>query len=424
MRLLRPLRHRPVALLWGGLALSAIGDQLYNVALIWIAVGALGAAAAYVTALQAACMLVTTLFAGHWVDRWEQRPTLIAADLARIAALLLVVALWSVKGQPSPAALVFAVVVLATGAAIARPAVQALLPTLLPDRAALPAANALIDSTERMARLAGPMLVGALAGLLPERHFLTLDAATFAASAIAVLLIGRRSASPAAPPATSLPGIPPARMRFSASALRGVRAVRHDGLLRDCWATSGVLNGAWLTVFYLCVPLLIQREGLGGPAGTGLGAFGLVIACYGLTNFLTLLVVGNREMPARPQTQIALARFVMGAGLLVVAAAAAFAPHGLVLAGMMAGALVAAPGGPMGDVPIAVMRQLRTPPGEVAPAVRAFIASSQLGTILALLVAPVLIAWLGVASVAALCGVMVMMVGVLIQVRNAGGAYQ
>jgi hypothetical protein len=43
VRIVVPLRTAPVALLWSGLSLSAIGDQLYTVALGWIAVRLLGA---------------------------------------------------------------------------------------------------------------------------------------------------------------------------------------------------------------------------------------------------------------------------------------------------------------------------------------------------------------------------------------------
>ena len=50
MRVLAPLRQKDIALLWGGLAISAVGDQLYLVALVWIAtrllaiIGSAGAA--------------------------------------------------------------------------------------------------------------------------------------------------------------------------------------------------------------------------------------------------------------------------------------------------------------------------------------------------------------------------------------------
>ena len=45
MRILQPLRDGAVAALWGGLATAAIGDQLYTVALSWIAVAVFGTAA-------------------------------------------------------------------------------------------------------------------------------------------------------------------------------------------------------------------------------------------------------------------------------------------------------------------------------------------------------------------------------------------
>ncbi len=407
MRLLQPLRHRSVALLWSGLALSAIGDQLYAVALAWIAVGVLGPAAGYLTALQSACVLLSVLFAGRWLDRWHPRRTLIADYLVEAAALALVVLAWTATGAASPVLLVFAVVVLSAGIGITRPAVQAILPELLPDRAQLPAANALIDSTERIARLAGPLIVGVLAGVLPEKHFLTLDAASFALAALAALALPSRSKAASAEPGRVLDAM-----------LRGVAAVRQDKLLHDCWAVTGIANGTWMVTFYLCVPLAIDRAGATAFGGSGLGAFGLVIACYGATNFAALLIVGNREMPPRPEKQVIAAKFVMMAGMAVVALTAWLAPPALLLPGFMLGALIAAPGGPMMDVPVAVMRQTRTGPDGVAPAVRVFIASNQVGNIVGLLAAPLLIRGLGIGGVAALCAAMTAGVGLYMMLRR------
>ena len=59
-----------MALLWGGLSFSAVGDQLYAVALTWIAVGVLGSNAGYLSALQAFIALLEVLFIGAWADRW------------------------------------------------------------------------------------------------------------------------------------------------------------------------------------------------------------------------------------------------------------------------------------------------------------------------------------------------------------------
>ena len=88
MRLIRPLRRRPVALLWGGLSLSAIGDQLYIVALAWIATGVFGAAAGYLSALQAFTLLVAAMLSGGWADRLDPLRCMLGADLVRAAVLL------------------------------------------------------------------------------------------------------------------------------------------------------------------------------------------------------------------------------------------------------------------------------------------------------------------------------------------------
>jgi len=406
MRLLQPLRHRSVALLWSGLALSAIGDQLYAVALTWIAVGVLGAGAGYLTALQSGCILFSVMFAGSWLDRWDNRRVLIADYLVEAGALALVVAAWTHTGSASPILLVLTVVILSIGTGITRPAVQAMLPELLPDHAQLPAANALIDSTERIARLGGPLIVGALAGVLPEKHFLTLDALSFIVAAGATVLLPAAVQRAIAPAARTLDTV-----------LRGFTALRRDMLLRDCWSVAGIANGTWIVTFFLCVPLAIERAGVSGLGGSGLGAFGLVIACYGMTNFAALLIVGNRKIPFQPAGQIIAARLVMMAGMAIVALTSWLAPPNLLLPGFMFGAFVSAPAGPMSDVPIAFMRQTRIEPGEVAPVVRAFIANNQIGNIIGLLMAPVLIRWLGIGGVAGLCSVMTAGVGLFMFLR-------
>ena len=115
MRLLQPLRSPPIALLWGGMSLSAIGDQLYAVALSWIAVSVFGAAAGYLTALQGLVILLAALGIGRWADGWDPQASLIGADLVRAVTLLAVVAGWLASGGPGAVPLIAAVVVLAAG---------------------------------------------------------------------------------------------------------------------------------------------------------------------------------------------------------------------------------------------------------------------------------------------------------------------
>ncbi|HEY0203486.1 MAG TPA: MFS transporter [Acetobacteraceae bacterium] len=396
MLLLQPLRHRAMALLWGGLALSAVGDQAYNVAFAWIATEAFGTGAGFLVALGPLAGLMTLAFGGRIADALPPGRAMVWADLARAAALLIVVAGWTAAGRPPASALMLAVVVLAAGMAVFRPALQAVLPPLLPDRGLLPAANALLDGTERIARLLGPALAGLLSAVLPLQHLLTLDAATFLASAAAVWAIGRRHDIPAI--GRTLPG------GGLAGFLHGFRAVRRHPVLGYVAATSGVLNGAWYAAYFLLLPLATQAAGL------PLSGYGLVISAYGCTNLAGNLVVGSRPMPANPARQVFFGNLCLGLGILGVGIAAA-APSGWLLPVAMAASGLAAVGGPMQDIPVAVLRQTALPRGDVPAATRAMMASSQSGVLAALVLAPFLAAVLPLAGVIGLCGAAVLVIG-------------
>ena len=380
-------------------------------AFTWIAVEAFGAAAGWLAAVGPLAVLLTLAVGGRLADGWAPLRAMLGADLAR-AALLGVVAAWEAGGSPSPSALLAAVAVLGAGQAVFRPALQSVIPALVADPPVLPAANALLDATERIARLLGPALVGALVTVLPIRHMLTVDATTYLASAAALLAIQRRARLPAAQPAS--PG------GLLASMLHGVRAVRRHRLLGYVLAASGPLNGAWYAVFFLIMPLMVARNGLAGPGGSGVAAYGMVISAYGCTNLLANLVIGSRPMPARPGRQIFIGNLCMGTGICALALTeAAGLPKALLLPVYAAIAAFCAVGGPMQDIPVAVLRQTALPRPDIQAAARAFIAASQLGFLLGLLLAPALLGLLPMPSVVALCGVPSIVFGVVGLRRHA-----
>lgn len=409
MRLLRPLRTREVALLWGGLSLSAVGDQLYAVALSWIAVSVFGAAAGYLTALQSGVVLLAALGIGRWADRWDAQRSLIGADLVRSVTLLALVSVWLLSGGPSAVPLVAAVVILAGGQAVFQPALQMVLPKLVPDTALLPATNALMDATDRSARLLGPGLVAMLAGLLPTVHFLTLDAASFLFSAGAVVLIRRRRRLIQARP-TRPEGV-------WQGIARGVRAMSGHPLLGYVLRTTALVNGAWYAAYFLALPLLIEQRRLLGPGGTGLGAYGLVIAAYGCTNLLSTLTLGGRTMPKRPQFQMFSGTIIVGIGTALMGVAALL-PADWALTAIAASAAFAAVGGPMKDIPVAVLRQTKLPAADLGAGMRAYIAASSSGALLALLLAPLLLLRIGTVGVIALCGLLLVMTATIGLVRH------
>ena len=358
MRILQPLRSVPVALLWGGLSLSALGDQLYAVALTWIAVQVVGSNAGYLSALQAFVVLLAVLGIGRWADRWDPQRSMIGADLSRACVLLAVVAIWLATGGPDAAQLVVAIVILAIGQAVFQPALQSVLPALVTDVRLLPAANGLLDATDRSARLLGPGLVALLAGIIPTVHFLTLDAASFLASATAILLIARRRPTPPA-------AHPTQREAIWHAIVRGTRAMASHPLLGYFLATTGLISGAWYAVYFLCLPLMIARH------NAGLGAYGFVLSAYGFANLAATVFFGSRVLPARPQFQMFGGSLLQGSSLALLGLANLL-PDSWLLPGLAAAAALGAAGGPMKDIPVADARARHacvhtTRPPECAP---------------------------------------------------------
>lgn len=87
MGFVRALRLPQIALLWSGQVLSAMGDYLYTIAVLWITVRTLGSAAGFVAGAQALATFVFGLPGGVYADRWNRRCVMITADLLRAAAV-------------------------------------------------------------------------------------------------------------------------------------------------------------------------------------------------------------------------------------------------------------------------------------------------------------------------------------------------
>lgn len=405
MRIIQSLRQGPVALLWCGQSLSALGDQLYTVALTWIAVAVMGAAAGYLTALQAGVALVATLTVGRWSDRWDQLRLMVESDLARAALLAMVVTAWLLSGGPSLWMLIAAVVGLAVGQSMFQPAMQAVLPALVERPQLLPATNALMDTTQRSARLLGPGLVAALAGVLPAVHFLTLNALTFLVSAAALVGIKRLRPDLVTPRQME-------RETIQANLVRGIRAMRAHPLLWFGLRTTGVVNGAWFGVYYLALPIMITETGAQGPDGSGFAAYGLVLSAYGASNLAATLVLGNLTQSVRPQRRMFGGNVVMGVGTLLLGLASLL-PGRWVLPGMMAAAALASVGGPLGDIPVAVLRQTRVLAAQRPAAMRLWMAANNAGMLIGMLVLPSPVAALGAAPVVMVAAGVVLAVGLI-----------
>ncbi len=340
MSLVAVLRRPAIAMLWLGQVCSSAGDYLYTIAALWIAVRLSGSLAGVVAGADLAAGLAVGLLAGAFADRWDRRRAMIGADLVRGAAVLALPFL-AARGALGLPALVAVGLVLGTLGALFQPALQASLPALAPEPDQLQATNALMDMTRRLARAIGPGLAGVLVALMPLPGFFTLDSATFAVSALTVLMLGSRYAW------RPTPG--PAR-HLSAEIGDGLRAVAARPAIMTAFASLAVSNFGFSMAFTLGVPLLTQQVLRGSVAD-----YGLIVAAYGVANVAANVVVAVLPIRRRAEAFF-LGKVVIGAGFLLMAAA-----PGLALA--MAGSALAAVGGPMGDIPLLTLVQLEVPPG-------------------------------------------------------------
>lgn len=387
MKMLRALRRRAIALLWGGQALSAVGDEIYRVALIWLAVGLIGERAGYLAAAQLAALLALSLAGGHWADHWDHRPTMAMVDLWRGLIVLLPVAAFFLGGITLP--LLFGVAMAVSAlSAFFDPALQATIPEVSFDEDERQAATALMGTTSRMARAVGPGLIALLSGLVPMIHFFTVDSASFLCSAISVAALPRRSESPVRPP----------RTRFRDSVLAGWRAMAEDGIMRDLLLVRAAVNALWSLAYGLALALMVQRLSPGD-----VGAFGGVVAFYGVGNVLGALFVGQirRERPWR----ISYAGYLwLGLGFLAMGAAGG-------LRGLRWASFLAAIGGPINDVPYYDLLQARYP-GIELPRIFRFVRSCETAASLLLLaVSPVLLRVFAPGPVVVFCGAAIAALG-------------
>src|SRR5258708_27590782 len=81
----RPLTDRAVLTVWSGLCTSTIGEDLFRVASVWLAVEVAGNMAGLVTGVQYVAMLVAGLFGAVIFDRWRPDPAMIGSRALRAA---------------------------------------------------------------------------------------------------------------------------------------------------------------------------------------------------------------------------------------------------------------------------------------------------------------------------------------------------
>ena len=384
------LPPRNLRLLWLGQMLSALGDRLHEIALMWIAVQAIGGRAGLVAVAGSLARMAFGLLGGVYADRWDRRRTMIATDLLR-CAVVATLALASLQGPLSLWHLATVAALLGALDSLFGPALQASLPALAPDSRTLQQANALLNVTHRLALIVGPSLTGVLLAWIPISQFFSIDTATFAASALAIAALGRgyewkpRGAAPA-------PGLRGIANEIS-TALRLV--VAHPPL---AWgiALLSVWNVSYGAAQIVGFPLF-ARDVLGGGPDT----YGYLMGAYGVGNVASNLVIAGTEVKRRTLLLFT-GGVVYGIGLF------AFAWSPDLWVALALGAATAL-GGPMTDVMLLTIVQTDFPAGQIGKVWSFRMTASRASLGVGLLVAGPLFSLLPVRTGIASAGVFVLL---------------
>lgn len=188
---------------FAGFLLSNAGNWLFNVTAAVVVFRLSGSAlqVGLVSVAQFVPLVVLGPFAGAWLDRADRRRILLASQVlagSAAAALALAAALIGVDAFPGAWPVLLATFGIGLGQAVAAPAINALVPALVPD-ADLESAVALTSLTFNVGRALGPAVAGLLLATRgPEAAFI-INVGSFVVLIVALLAIHprpRRATSP------------------------------------------------------------------------------------------------------------------------------------------------------------------------------------------------------------------------------------
>jgi MFS family permease len=184
-----PFRHRDFRIFWTGSFVSSIGTQFTTVAMAWqiydlthspFQIGLLGLA-------RALPQIFLLLFAGLLADAMNRRKLMMCTQtgLFCVSAAL---ALLTFAGKASPQLLYVATMLLALFGSLEQPSRQSLIPNLVP-RQDLAQALALQGTQRHVPMIVGPSLAGIVLAISGPAACYTVDALSWLAMLLALLLL-------------------------------------------------------------------------------------------------------------------------------------------------------------------------------------------------------------------------------------------
>jgi len=299
-------RNRGFSIFLATQGVSNLGDAVRNVVvpLLLLQVTRSPALVAALAILEIAPVVALQLPAGALLDRWDRRRTLLLVDAGR-GLLTLAIPATALLHGPIVAVLFLTAVPLAALSCLFSAGFSSMTPGLA-GREHVDRAYALVEGTESLAWVAGPVVAGALFVSVGGADALVVDGVSFLLSALGLAAVRV--------PRTERTGPAAGRRRsLRRELVQGVRHLVTTPVLRRAVSTWTLYG----SIGYGVVLGLVYVGSRGGSAGPGLAS--AAVAAYGGGSLAGTLLAGWRRPPS-PWVAISACLATLAAGALLVAA--------------------------------------------------------------------------------------------------------
>lgn len=324
--------------LWFAQTVSLVGTQVTLVAFPFVAL-LLGGSPADIGLLWAAeylPILLLGLPAGAWVERLPLRPVLLVSDAVRAVALAVVPIAYAMDALTMPLLFVVAFVI-GVGTLFFDVAQMSILPELVTDDQ-LADGNAKLEGSRSAAQLGGPTAGGFLIQLVSAPVAVLIDAVSYVASFVFLLLVRDRAR----------PRTPQPKTGLGKEIAEGVRFVRSHPVLAPLAVCDAAANLGFAAV--LALQVFFGAEVLGLSAGE----IGIVLAVGNLGGLVGAVVSGKLAERFAPGV-------LLIGSILVFTAGAAMLPLSTGMVSFAAGLFVSYVGVVVYNIVQVTVRQVITP---------------------------------------------------------------
>jgi DHA3 family macrolide efflux protein-like MFS transporter len=393
MQMFHALRNRAILSLWFGQLTSHIGDEIYKVAFIWLAIDVAGKNTGYFAAMQFMSVLAFGIIGGKWCDRWNPFRTMVITDLLR-ALLALTPVVFHYLQWPAFGALVVTSILISGLGAFFDPSLQSALPVICQNPKILKGANGLLSTTFRLARVMGPAIIGILANLILTIHYFTLNALSFAVSAICIYSVQKKFQTHVIP-VTAVSNETILGNFFQTFHLLQQRVILYRVII-----LKTIVSGAWGLAYGVGLAMMMREF-----SGNNVQAFGSVMGAYGVGNVLAALVMGNVERK-NPEWWLYLGLIWLGVGFVGIG-------FSNTMPLILFFSAFSAVGGPMNDLSCIEMIQEVIQLRDLPRIFRLKMTLDNLAFLIFLLISPALFHFLSVRSVIVFCGIITIGAGMV-----------